>query len=87
MSAILTIGSVTTAVRLSKLVEKYLTRNVRVIHTPEQISGGGCSYSLKTDMKYAENIAALAKEYNIQVKKIFSETKTGKGVVYHDLSR
>lgn len=86
MSVILTVGSVTNAMRLVRLTERYVTRSVRAIHTPEQISGGGCSYSVTADMKYLADIAATAKKYGINVKKIYSKSDSEGESVYSDIS-
>ncbi len=87
MSIIITIGSVTTAARLTRLVEKHVTKNVRAAHTPEKLAEGGCSYSLITDMRYLADIKALAEKHGIPIRKIYAETIVGGERVYSEISR
>lgn len=80
------IGPVTTAARLAKKIEQTSGVSARMIHTPEAVSGGGCSYSVKTKSEYLPVIMQTAEKYKIKVKAYYIiEIAEGKEV-YHDIS-
>lgn len=83
---LITIGSITTATRLSRIIEKKLSIPSRVIHTPAEIKKGGCTYSVKTSERYVAEIRSLVKEYGIPVRKYYAEKTDGKRRVYNDIS-
>lgn len=68
-----TVGSVTTAARLEKLLRKTKGINSTVIHTPASINGGGCSYSLTTDINNLPLLKATLEETGIQIRKLYKE--------------
>lgn len=70
---IVTVGSVTTATRLGKLLRKLRGIKSGVIHTPASINNGGCSYSLVADTENLSYIKELAKEYRIELRKFYVE--------------
>lgn len=80
------VGSVTTAVRLGKLVEKLSGYPSEVLHTPTKINQGGCSYSVRTDDRALELVKTIVKEYGINIKKIYTEEFIGGERVYRVIS-
>lgn len=83
---ILIIGSVTTATRLRKAFERRGVLEARVVHTPAEISGGSCSYSVRMNYDNLINAIEVAKNNGIKIKKIYKEEKNGGERVYHDIS-
>jgi len=80
------IGSVTTATRLKKMLEKTGVLEAMVIHTPSEISGGSCSYSVRVDYDNLTAGLEMAKELGIRIKKVYRKEKTDRERVYHDIS-
>ena len=68
---IVTVGSVTTATRLEKLLRKYKGIKTKVIHTPTSINSGGCSYSLLSDIENISYIKDVAREYGVELRKFY----------------
>ena len=83
---IITVGSVTSAVRLAKKINALGIINASVIHTPPQINLGGCSYSVKTDYKYFSVINKMILEKKIKYKKMYKEETIESECVYDALS-
>ena len=83
---IITVGSVTTAVRVSKKLNSYGIINTSVIHTPSTINSGGCSYSVRCDYTALENVLALAKSKKIKYRKLYKEDNVLGERVYYDIS-
>lgn len=83
---LVTIGSVTTAARASRIINKVLGINVQVIHTPAELNRGGCSYSIKFSDSYEMSVKRVIAEYKIPVKRWYKETNGLSGRVYNDLS-
>lgn len=83
---LITIGSVTTASRLAKLIEKEMHLKARVMHTPSQLNKGGCSYSVIVTSDNCDYIRNLAEKYNIKIKRCYEEIFTREGCVYNVLS-
>ena len=79
---LVTIGSVTTASRAANTIRKVLGINVGVVHTPSELNHGGCSYSIKFRDSYMSAVKGVITEYNIPVKRWYSESGRG----YNDLS-
>ncbi|MDD6215099.1 MAG: DUF3343 domain-containing protein [Firmicutes bacterium] len=86
MSDILVVvGSITSATRLVKRLEKYGDSSAKVINTPSKLGGSGCSYSVRARLS-SENFIRN-NLYGISIKKIYIEDRTGKERIYHDISR
>ena len=83
---IVIIGSVTTATRLKKAVERQGVIEAEVIHTPAEISGGSCSYSVKLDFENMFLTLDTAKKQGIKIKKIYKEEKNNMEREYYDIS-
>ena len=47
---------------------------VGVIHTPSEISKGGCSYSVKVKPFKLQEVLAISNEYGFKIKGIFQQT-------------
>ena len=80
------VGSITSAIRLSKLIEKYSGLPTSVVHTPSALNKGGCSYSVKTEAGDTKMIFQLAKEAGVTIKGIYGEKIESGGRVFYDLS-
>ncbi len=80
---LVTIGSITTATRLERIIEKNTGTPAEVIHTPPQLNKGGCSYSVRFAEKYVGRVRGLIKEYKVPVKKYYSESYSDGQRVYH----
>lgn len=81
------IGSITSAVRLSRVIEKNTGTPALVLHTPSQIKKGGCSYCVKSDIKSVDTVYSLAASAGVNIKNIYKEKLENGGKVYHDISR
>ena len=57
-----------------------------VIHTPAEISGGSCSYSVRVNYDSLLIGLEASKAYNIKIKKIYREASDGKERIYDDIS-
>lgn len=80
---LVTIGSITTAARLARIIEKNTGAPAEVIHTPPHLNKGGCSYSVRFADKYAARARALINEYKVPARKFYSESLDGGQRVYH----
>ena len=80
---LITVGSITTATRLSRIIERNLGFPAEVVHTPLSLNKGGCSYSVRFKDKNADAVRKLVKEYNVPIKKIYSESITAGKRVYN----
>lgn len=67
----ITVGSVTTAVRLKRLLESEVGFPCEVVHTPTKISGGGCSYSVLADDRLKNDIRPFCLKHDIRIKGIY----------------
>lgn len=67
----ITIGSVTTAVRLKRLLENDMHTRVQVVRTPPQLNRGGCSYSVIADDALRDSIRSFCAGYDIAIKGIY----------------
>ncbi|MBE7015227.1 MAG: DUF3343 domain-containing protein [Ruminococcaceae bacterium] len=84
MSEILAVvGPITTAVRLEKKLKSRGDIKARVISTPIELGGGGCSYSVIASLENEGFIRAFKGNY---VKKIYIPEGSGEKRVYHDIS-
>lgn len=79
------VGSITGATRLAKRLTKYGDRKARVIGTPTQLGGGGCSYSVRASRSSEQFIRNNL--HGISVKGIYIEKKLGSTGEYYDISR
>lgn len=70
---IVTVGAVTTAMRLEKKLNFLGDINATVIHTPIEINSGGCSYSVKTTLSKLPLIEKIISDNKIKIKRVFIE--------------
>lgn len=70
---IVTVGSVTTAARLEKILRKTKGISAAVIHTPTVLNNGGCSYSVVSNRENLYYIKETVKEHGLNVKKYYVE--------------
>jgi len=82
---IITVGSITNALRLEKKINSIGIINTAVIHTPSQINSGGCSYSVRVPYKYFDAVGQLISDKKIKYKKLYLEEADGESV-WRDLS-
>lgn len=80
------IGSITTATRLVKKIEQVSGISARIVHTPEEIAVGGCSYSVKTKAEHMPIVADTAAKNKIRVKGWYLAQNSDGETVYHDIS-
>lgn len=80
------VGSITTAARLAKLIEKTAGIPADVVHTPAAIKSGGCSYSVRVSGCNTGTVKNISDEYGINIKAIFDENFSGRGREYRDIS-
>ncbi len=83
---LITVGSITTATRLVRIIEQNSGFPAEVIHTPASLNKGGCSYSVRFKDKYSDTVRKLIKEYSVPVKKLYSETVINGKHVYNAVS-
>ena len=83
---LITVGSVTTAVRLARIFEKNICPHAEVVHTPQAVRRGGCSYSVRVPEGYRDAAEELMRTYNVPVRKFYSETMHEGKREYHDIS-
>ena len=77
------VGSITTAMRLKRLLERIHGIPSDVVHTPSAIKHGGCSYSVRTNAPDAPALVRMtAEEYGINIKKIYVERNVNGERVY-----
>lgn len=72
-NVIFVIGSITTASRFRKIMEKLGCFSAEVIHTPSEISGGSCSYSVRAKYDCLVYGLQAAKDFDINIRKIYRE--------------
>lgn len=83
---IITVGSVTTAVRLEKRLNAAGIINSAVIHTPAAVNSGGCSYSVRTPYKDLYTVKEVLEDKKLKYKRIYVEDKVDGESVYRALS-
>ena len=77
------VGSITTAMRLKRLLEQIYGIPSDVVHTPSAIKHGGCSYSVRTNTPNAlARVKRIEEEYGINIKKIYVERRVNGERVY-----
>ena len=70
----ITLGSITTAARLKKLLEASSGYPADVVHTPGKLNKTGeCSYSVRADDRLLKIVRPLCDENGIRIKKIYIE--------------
>ena len=70
------LGSVTSATRFARALERAAVVPAYVVHTPSAIRSGGCSYSVNvSNMKSCEAdfVRRLADEQGLRIKSIYSD--------------
>ena len=67
----ITIGSITTAVRLKRLLEKYARVPAQVVHTPAKLNRGGCSYSVVVSDALRTQIRSFCAKYDVAIKGLY----------------
>ena len=82
---IITAGSITTAVRIKKMLNSIGDINATIINTPSSINSGGCSYSVKTSYNNLNMVRNLADEKKMKFRKLYMQTNEGGELVYHDI--
>ena len=70
---LITIGSITTATRIARLIESKTGLHGKVIHTPKEINRGGCSYSIRYNDSHEEILRRTVEKYNIPARKWYKE--------------
>ncbi len=83
---ILQVGSVTTTTRLKKILEALENIRADVIHTPSQIAGKSCSYSLRIPEQSLDTALDISDKYEINIRGIYKELQSGKELQYYDIS-
>lgn len=85
MSEILIVaGSITNATRLERRLLSYGDKSTRVISTPAEISGGGCSYSVVAGLSSEGFVRSNPK--GISIKGIYLIDNFAGKRYYHDIS-
>lgn len=77
-------GAITSATRLVKALEKRGCIKARVVHTPAEISKGGCSYSVK--LPESCNAILVTVSGKFRIKGIYRERTENGETVYDDIS-
>ena len=84
------LGSVTSATRLARAIEREMGIPAYVVHTPAAIRTGGCSYSVNVSgMRAAydaERVREIASEQGASVKNIYNDEYRNGERVYHAVS-
>ena len=81
------VGSITTAMRLKRLLERNYGIPSDVMHTPSELNHGGCSYSVRTKIPNISSYAKIiAEEYGISIRKIYAEELVNGERVFHAIS-
>ena len=80
------IGPVTTAARFEKKINAQSRISTRIIHTPDTLSSGGCSYSIKTKAENFPILLEIANQYKIKVKGYYLCDIIDGKEVYHVIS-
>lgn len=80
------VGSVTTATRLKKTIEKTIGFPAYIVHTPSALNKGGCSYSVRIDDRAKNEVKKIVSDYEIPIKKIYIEKNHNGERAYYDIS-
>ncbi len=79
------VGSITSATRLAKRLNRHGDRAARVVSTPKELGKSGCSHSVKASLESVDFIKN--NHQGISVKAIYREEINIGGRVYYDISR
>ena len=80
------VGSVTTAARLAKKLVSNGDLQATVVHTPPQISTGGCSYSVRFSNTSPDSVRRIANDIGIRIQKLYQERIVDGKKGYHAIS-
>lgn len=80
------VGSVTTATRLARILEKRVGIPASVAHTPSAIKNGGCSYSVRIGDSALIAAKQVVDEYGVNIKGMYKEEISGGEREYRDIS-
>ncbi len=69
---LITVGSVTTASRFSRLMERKAGKHASVVQTPSELNTGGCSYSIKINAADIADARQISTQYKVPIRKIYS---------------
>lgn len=83
---LITVGSITTAARLTRILERNTGLPAETVHTPASVNKGGCSYSVRFPEEHIELARELIREYRVPAKRFYSETVIEGRREYHDIS-
>lgn len=79
MYCLIAYNSVTFANRIKNYF-RYDGDYVGVIHTPVEISKGGCSYSVKVKPAKLEQVISVSRELGFKIKGVYRQTSDGRYV-------
>lgn len=85
-NVLVTVGAITSAMRLVRLLESETRYGASVVHTPSEINNGGCSYSIRTNYGAVEHLQRLSQQYSLPMKKVYAIKTVDGECVYHALS-
>ncbi len=83
---LITVGSITTASRLSRILEQNTGQPAEVVHTPAAVNKGGCSYSVRFPEQHIKSARELILKYKVPARKFYSENMSEGKREYHDIS-
>ena len=83
---LVTTGSITTAERLVRALDRGAGVRARVIHTPADIKKGGCSYAVRFDEADAGAVRGTVQQYGFPVRKYYRESISQGRYQYHAVS-
>lgn len=69
-------NSITLATRMKNHF-RYSGRRVKMVHTPTELTKGGCSYSLIIEPHLLNEVLTAANDYGITVKGVYEQTESG----------
>lgn len=82
---LVTIGSVTTATRTAKIIKMNLGISVQVVRTPSELNRGGCSYSIRFNDRYEQEVRRIAAEKKLTLRKWYGSSTDKSQRVYNAL--
>jgi len=50
---------------------------IGLLHTPAEISPGGCSYSVKVKQHNAQKVVEISRRFGFKIKGIYRQTESG----------
>ena len=78
------VGSITSATRLVKRLNRAGDRTARVVSTPKELGKSACSHSVRASADSVDFIKSNS--HGISVKAIYTEKVSGEKREYHDIS-